>query len=247
MKPLQNPCDDSRHIKIWSRNKTCEQLPRFLVIGPQKTGTTALYTFLSMHPEVQSNFPSADTFEEIQFFNGKNYYRGLDWYMNFFPLSKNSTANFLLFEKSATYFDGEFVPRRAHALLPHAKLVSCPPPPARARAYPLPDRCLSFADHHPAVPGEAGLQLVSAHESSRGPDRAQLLVPPGHHGAGRGAEAAEGASEQVRKKGRRPAGAINRLTEDERSIELQVPESRKIRAAPGALALLLLCATVTYH
>ncbi|KAL0269790.1 UNVERIFIED_CONTAM: hypothetical protein PYX00_007403 [Menopon gallinae] len=129
-----NPCDDSRHIKIWSRNKTCDQLPRFLVIGPQKTGTTALYTFLSMHPEVQSNFPSADTFEEIQFFNGKNYYRGLDWYMNFFPVSKNSTANFLLFEKSATYFDGEFVPRRAHALLPHAKLITILLSPAK-RAY----------------------------------------------------------------------------------------------------------------
>jgi len=47
---------------------------------------------------------------------------GLDWYMNFFPLPKNSTARFL-FEKSATYFEGEQVPRRVHALLPKAKLV----------------------------------------------------------------------------------------------------------------------------
>jgi len=76
---LQNPCDDQRHQKIWSRNKTCDQLPRFLVIGPQKTGTTALYTFLSIHPAISSNLPSPDTFEEIQFFNGKNYYKGLDW------------------------------------------------------------------------------------------------------------------------------------------------------------------------
>ena len=78
---LQNPCDDQRHQKIWSRNKTCDQLPRFLVIGPQKTGTTALYTFLSIHPAISSNLPSPDTFEEIQFFNGKNYYKGLDWYV----------------------------------------------------------------------------------------------------------------------------------------------------------------------
>lgn len=56
-------------------------MPRFLVIGPQKTGTTALYTFLSLHPAISSNLPSPDTFEEIQFFNGKNYYRGLDWYV----------------------------------------------------------------------------------------------------------------------------------------------------------------------
>jgi heparan sulfate N-deacetylase/N-sulfotransferase NDST2 len=44
--------------------------------------------------------------------------------MSFFPVPKNSTAKYL-FEKSATYFDGELVPKRAHALLPHAKLVSC--------------------------------------------------------------------------------------------------------------------------
>jgi hypothetical protein len=45
-------------------------------------------------------------------------------YMSFFPVPKNATARYL-FEKSATYFDGDLVPRRAHALLPHAKLVSC--------------------------------------------------------------------------------------------------------------------------
>lgn len=63
-------------MKIWSQNKTCDRLPRFLVLGPQKTGTTALYTFLSMHPAIVSNSNSPDTFEEIQFFNGKKYYRG---------------------------------------------------------------------------------------------------------------------------------------------------------------------------
>jgi heparan sulfate N-deacetylase/N-sulfotransferase NDST2 len=47
----------------------------------------------------------------------------LDRYMSFFPVPKNATARYL-FEKSATYFDGDLVPRRAHALLPHAKLVS---------------------------------------------------------------------------------------------------------------------------
>lgn len=42
--------------------------------------------------------------------------------MDFFPAVKNTTAQYL-FEKSATYFDGELVPKRAHALLPGAKLV----------------------------------------------------------------------------------------------------------------------------
>ncbi|GAB0094252.1 Bifunctional heparan sulfate N-deacetylase/N-sulfotransferase [Sergentomyia squamirostris] len=128
-----NPCDDVRHIKIWSRNKSCESLPRFLVIGPQKTGTTALYTFLSMHPSIASNLPNPDTFEEIQFFNGNNYYRGLDWYMNFFPVQNNGSAKYM-FEKSATYFDGDFVPKRAHALLPKAKIIMILISPAK-RAY----------------------------------------------------------------------------------------------------------------
>ncbi|KAJ8935969.1 hypothetical protein NQ314_012550 [Rhamnusium bicolor] len=73
-----NPCDDPRHQKIWSKNKSCDSLPKFLVIGPQKTGTTALYTFLSLHPAIASNLPSPTTFEEIQFFNAHNYLRGLD-------------------------------------------------------------------------------------------------------------------------------------------------------------------------
>ncbi|PSN31955.1 Bifunctional heparan sulfate N-deacetylase/N-sulfotransferase, partial [Blattella germanica] len=55
------------------------------------------------------------------------------WYMSFFPVPKNATARYL-FEKSATYFDGDLVPRRAHALLPHAKLVTILISPAR-RAY----------------------------------------------------------------------------------------------------------------
>lgn len=53
--------------------------------------------------------------------------------MNFFPVHPNSTARYM-FEKSATYFDGELVPKRVHALLPHAKLVTILISPAK-RAY----------------------------------------------------------------------------------------------------------------
>jgi len=35
---IQNPCHDKRHKDIWSKEKTCDRLPKFLVIGPQKTG-----------------------------------------------------------------------------------------------------------------------------------------------------------------------------------------------------------------
>lgn len=44
-------------------------------------GTTALYLFLGMHPDLNSNYPSKETFEEIQFFSGHSYHRGIDWYV----------------------------------------------------------------------------------------------------------------------------------------------------------------------
>ena len=61
------------------------------------------------------------------------YYFFCDRYMSFFPAAKNESSRYL-FEKSATYFDGELVPRRAHALLPRAKLITILLSPAR-RAY----------------------------------------------------------------------------------------------------------------
>uniref|UniRef100_A0A8C0INH2 Sulfotransferase n=1 Tax=Chelonoidis abingdonii TaxID=106734 RepID=A0A8C0INH2_CHEAB len=119
----QNPCDDKRHRDIWSKEKTCDRLPKFLVIGPQKTGTTALYLFLIMHPSIISNSPSPKTFEEVQFFNRNNYHRGIDWYMDFFPVPSNVSTDFL-FEKSANYFHSEEAPKRAAFLIPKAKIIT---------------------------------------------------------------------------------------------------------------------------
>uniref|UniRef100_A0A8C3WH65 Bifunctional heparan sulfate N-deacetylase/N-sulfotransferase 1 n=1 Tax=Catagonus wagneri TaxID=51154 RepID=A0A8C3WH65_9CETA len=129
----QDPCEDKRHKDIWSKEKTCDRFPKLLVIGPQKTGTTALYLFLGLHPDLSSNYPSSETFEEIQFFNGHNYHKGIDWYMDFFPVPSNTTSDFY-FEKSANYFDSELAPRRAAALLPKAKILSILINPAD-RAY----------------------------------------------------------------------------------------------------------------
>lgn len=127
-----NPCQDKRHMEIMSSSQLCNRFPNFLVIGPQKTGTTALYTFLKLHPNLVSNRPSPDTFEEVQFFIDKNYRHGIDWYSDFFPEGSNSTT--FLFEKSANYFDGDYVPLRAHKLLPEANIVSILIPPEN-RAY----------------------------------------------------------------------------------------------------------------
>ena len=52
-----NPCDDQRHIEILpsNRREKCKNLPNFIILGPQKTGSTALYTFLKV---LKSDFTS---------------------------------------------------------------------------------------------------------------------------------------------------------------------------------------------
>jgi heparan sulfate N-deacetylase/N-sulfotransferase NDST2 len=151
-----NPCEDKRHLEIWSEEKTCDRLPQFLVVGPQKTGTTALSTFLQLHPSVVTSYPSKETFEEVQFFRGPNYARGLDWYMDFFPRGNDSV---FMFEKSATYFDGEEAPGRAHRLLPGASVVAVLVPPGD-RAYSWYQHQRAHAD--PAATGYTWREVLAA-------------------------------------------------------------------------------------
>ncbi|XP_062859780.1 bifunctional heparan sulfate N-deacetylase/N-sulfotransferase 2 [Trichomycterus rosablanca] len=158
----QNPCHDKRHKDIWSKEKTCDRLPKFLVIGPQKTGTTALHAFLSLHPAITASSISPVIFEEVQFFSGPNYLRGIDWYMDFFPVPSNVSTDFL-FEKSANYFDTEAVPKRAAALLPKAKIITILINPA--------DRAYSWYQHQRAHQDPVALnytfqQVVTAGSSS---------------------------------------------------------------------------------
>ncbi|XP_035986575.1 bifunctional heparan sulfate N-deacetylase/N-sulfotransferase 2 isoform X2 [Fundulus heteroclitus] len=165
----QNPCHDKRHKDIWSKEKTCDRLPKFLIIGPQKTGTTALHSFLSLHPAITGSFPSATTFEEIQFFGGANYDQGIDWYMEFFPFPSNVSADFM-FEKSANYFDSEVAPKRAAALLPRAKILAVLINPS--------DRAYSWYQHQRAHQDPAALNntfyaVVTASPSS---SRALLVL-----------------------------------------------------------------------
>ncbi|CAG9538717.1 unnamed protein product [Cercopithifilaria johnstoni] len=117
-----NPCDDPRHAKILPQTFNCSEmpLPNMLIVGPQKTGSTALATFLNLHPNFSSNDPVPSSFEELQFFGGPNYFRGLHWYMDQF---RSKIDHLIVFEKSATYFDNPDAPRTSAALLPKAEIV----------------------------------------------------------------------------------------------------------------------------
>ncbi|KAM3726828.1 Bifunctional heparan sulfate N-deacetylase/N-sulfotransferase [Dirofilaria immitis] len=128
-----NPCDDPRHAKILPQAFNCSTmpLPNMLIVGPQKTGSTALATFLNLHPNFSTNDPVPSSFEELQFFGGPNYARGLHWYMDQF---RSKIDHLIVFEKSATYFDNPDAPRTSSALLPKAEIVIILLDPAM-RAY----------------------------------------------------------------------------------------------------------------
>ncbi|KAF7710256.1 hypothetical protein HF521_009128 [Silurus meridionalis] len=163
----QNPCHDKRHKDIWSKEKTCDRLPKFLVIGPQKTGTTALHSFLTLHPAITSSFPSPITFEEIQFFNGPNYHNGIDWYMEFFPFPSNASTDFM-FEKSANYFDTEVVPKRAAALLPRARIIAVLINPA--------DRAYSWYQHQRAHQDPSAINYTFHQVVTAGPSSSKEIL-----------------------------------------------------------------------
>ena len=116
------PCDDKRHMEILPKGFKCDSFPQMIIVGPQKTGTSAFQFFLSAHPDFSTSLPSDQSFEEIQFFNNDGYYlKGIDWYKSRFPImARSSQVNF---EKSASYYDKYKVPHRIKSLLPNVKIL----------------------------------------------------------------------------------------------------------------------------
>lgn len=81
-----------KHVKFKSRALDLRHFPDFMIVGPQRTGTTWLAQNLSYHPQIFVSVP-----KEIHFFNlltepDHRKYRSshLEWYLSFFrdtPLS----------------------------------------------------------------------------------------------------------------------------------------------------------------
>lgn len=105
-----------QNLDIFNRSEGA--LPDFFVIGPQKTATTALYSFLTKSKDV---YPSIN--KELFFFNGPSYAHGLEWYKCHFP---NASANkrIVTGEATATYFNSSpKVAERISQYVPQAKLI----------------------------------------------------------------------------------------------------------------------------
>jgi hypothetical protein len=109
-------------------------LPSGLLIGAQRAGTTSLFYALARHPHVAR--PAA---KEIHFFDDE-FWRGLDWYRSYFPLtarrdlSRRRGGDLVALDATPYYFFHPAVPERVAATLPDARLVVLLREPV-ARAY----------------------------------------------------------------------------------------------------------------
>jgi hypothetical protein len=93
-------------------------LPNFLVIGAVKGGSTSTYGYLRTHPQVF--MPSI---KELNFFYGRNWERGIDWYESWFAGAADSVA---VGEASPGYTRHPIVrgvPGRIASVIPSARLV----------------------------------------------------------------------------------------------------------------------------
>jgi sulfotransferase family protein len=91
-------------------------LPDFIVIGAQKSGTTSLYRYLSLHPRIRSA-----RIKEVHYFD-QNFPFGERWYRAQFPLGAWSRGR-LVGEATPDYLFHPHAAERAAQLVPHAKLL----------------------------------------------------------------------------------------------------------------------------
>jgi hypothetical protein len=103
------------------------RLPDFLIIGAQKSGTSALSRYLADHPQCLG------VGKELHFFSNSTKYRqGLAWYAASFPL--RGVRGRLLFEKSPHYIYHPEAAARIRNARPDIKLLLVLRNPT-ARAY----------------------------------------------------------------------------------------------------------------
>lgn len=110
-------------------------LPDFIIVGGQKCGTFALYSYLAQHPQV---LPAAS--KELHFFDNK-FDRGLRWYRVNFPTrleikwkSLIKRKRFVTGEASPYYMFHPHAPSRIAAAVPDVKIIMLLRSPAE-RAY----------------------------------------------------------------------------------------------------------------
>lgn len=151
-------------------------LPDFLIIGAQKGGTTALYSYLRQHPAIGG--PAS---KEVEFFD-RHFARGAAWYRGHFPtavqrryVERRRGGTFLAGEASPDYLSHPWAARRARSVVPDARLIVLLRNPV--------DRALSAYAHEIAA-GRETLSFRDALEQHAGDTESELSrmgADPGYY------------------------------------------------------------------
>jgi hypothetical protein len=119
-------------------------LPNFLIIGAQKAGTTALYSYLRRHPTILG-----PPWKEVSFFD-RHFWRGDAWYRGHFPntlyarsVRRRTGSEPIVGEASPSYLFHPLAPERAARLLPGLRVIALVRNPV--------DRALSHYHHEVAL------------------------------------------------------------------------------------------------
>lgn len=110
----------SRRALDWRARRVTagmRSLPRFIVIGGQRCGTTSLFDYLSIHPGVRPAFR-----KEIHYFD-MHFDRGESWYRSHFALSRSIKPGVTTGDATPNYLVYPTAPERARAIAPNTKLV----------------------------------------------------------------------------------------------------------------------------
>ena len=94
-------------------------LPDFIVIGAARSGTTTLYEYLKLHPDIVMSTPKEPAFFAVD----KFYNKGIKWYSNLF----GSVGQQQLCGEASTHYTVDpytaIAAKRIHERLPHVKLI----------------------------------------------------------------------------------------------------------------------------
>lgn len=103
--------------KYWKLSKPAN--PSFIIIGCQKCGTTSLYQYLNVHPQILPTFQKEVRFFSWSFMEGQ---AGKDWYLAHFPPLPDG-QKFLTGEASPEYIYYPGVEKRIFEFCPQIKLI----------------------------------------------------------------------------------------------------------------------------
>lgn len=132
-------------------NLSQKKFPDFIAVGPQKTGTTWMYSLLKQSSRVC--FPK--NVKETMFFE-LYYEEGLERYLSYFS---DYLPGQLCGEVAPSYFDVPEIPRRIHRINPDCKVIISLRHPA--------DRAFSLYLHHLRKGRVGGSLLEAVHTMPR--------------------------------------------------------------------------------